>query len=99
MAPHMSAARRSLVKVLLNKQFKKRIIAAVAGCSRRAVQCIYLEELLLTTMPIARLNPVGRPSNITPAIRAALREILAIRLDRERSEIRDYFKDKFNIMG
>lgn len=49
-------------------------------------------------MPIARSNPVGRPSKITPAMRAALRELLDIRSDRERSEIIDYFKDKFDVI-
>ncbi|KAL7922235.1 hypothetical protein ACQKWADRAFT_292852 [Trichoderma austrokoningii] len=96
MAPHMSAARRSLAKALLNKRFKKTIIATVAGCSKRTVQPIHLDESLSTTMPIAKSNPVGRPSKITSAMRAALREFLDIRSDMERSEIIDYFRELFS---
>jgi hypothetical protein len=49
-------------------------------------------------MLIVRLNSISRLSKIILAMHAALYEFLDIRLDRERSKIIDYFKDKFNII-
>jgi hypothetical protein len=49
-------------------------------------------------MLIVRLNSISRLSKIILAMHAVLYEFLDIRLDRERSKIIDYFKDKFNII-
>ncbi len=43
-------------------------------------------------------KPVGRPSTVTPAMRADLREMLDIRPDMERHKMKDYFKNKFNLV-
>jgi transposase len=84
------------VKSLLKKErFKVGMIADVAGCSRRAVHRISLEPTS-TTMPTGK--PAGRPSKITPAMRAALREILILRPELERNEIQEYFKHNFNVV-
>lgn len=96
MAPHLTCADHDMIEAMIRRNEQTKQIAESVGCSSRAVRKIRTKLRLFgtTTSPP---NRVGRYRKVTPFMRDALLEELAIKPNLFRSEMITFLDDRFGI--